>query len=438
MTIAPTVARPASRSPAFPNVARPALLVLTSTFPKSIDDSTPPFVLQLSNHLLPYFDVTVLAPAVRNAPHTETLQEVNVQRFHYFWPHSLERLADGAILENLGRSRWLYLQVPFLLLFELIAALRLAKAKRPAVIHAHWFVPQGIVAVVAGRVLKIPVVITAHGADVYGLRGGLWHALRTALVSRCEAVTVVSQDMATKIPGATSRRGEPPQVMPMGVDSQRFAAGPATSTAPSQAVLFVGRLAKKKGVEYLIRAFPDVLACHPDTRLVLVGDGPCRAELEALSSQLGLADRVRFAGAQPPAELPRFYRSSHVFVGPSVVARSGDTESFGLVFAEAMAAGCPVVGTTVGGIPGLVVHSRTGLLVKPESPRALAAAINQVLDSPAEAERMAALARRWVRRKFNWRQVAQRYADKLTQAACSGQRRAADGGAGGSISKDDA
>jgi rhamnosyl/mannosyltransferase len=120
------------------------------------------------------------------------------------------------------------------------------------------------------------------------------------------------------------------------------------------------------------------------------------------------------------------------------VARSGDTESFGLVFAEAMAAGCPVVGTTVGGIPGLVVHSRTGLLVEPESPTALAAAINQVLDSPAEAERMAALARRWVRRKLNWQQVAQRYAEKLDQAARSGKRAAADGGAGGSNSRDHA
>jgi glycosyltransferase involved in cell wall biosynthesis len=120
------------------------------------------------------------------------------------------------------------------------------------------------------------------------------------------------------------------------------------------------------------------------------------------------------------------------------VARSGDTESFGLVFAEAMAAGCPVVGTTVGGIPGLVAHGRTGLLAEPESPAALATAINRVLDSPAEAERMAALARRWVRRKLNWRQVAQRYADKLTEAAWAGQRVAAGAGAGRSKSNEDA
>jgi phosphatidylinositol alpha-1,6-mannosyltransferase len=401
--------------------AQPSLLVLTSTFPKSIDDSTPPFVFQLCSHLLPHFDVTVLTPAVRNAPETETLQGVKVRRFHYFWPRSLERLADGAILESLSRSPWLFLQVPFLLLMELIAAFRLARTTRPDVIHAHWFVPQGIVAVIVGRVLNIPTVITAHGGDVYGLRGRLLDALRKALASRCEAVTVVSRDMAAKLPEVTSRRGEPPSVMPMGVDTRRFSAAPERGEDSNQTVLFVGRLARKKGVEYLLRAFPDILARHPDARLVVVGDGPCRGELEALSSQLGLAQRVRFAGAQPPAELPRFYSNSRVFVGPSVVTRGGDTESFGLVFVEAMAADCPVVGTSVGGIPDVVIHGRTGLLVEPESPAALATAINGLLDSPAEAGRMGSLAQRWVRRKFDWRQVARGYANLLTRAAGAGK-----------------
>jgi phosphatidylinositol alpha-1,6-mannosyltransferase len=402
--------------------ARPSLLVLTSTFPRSVNDSTPPFVFQLCSHLLTDFDVMVLTPAVRNAPETDTLQGLKVRRFRYFWPRSLERLADGAILESLSRSPWLYFQVPFLLLFELIAAFRLARTTRPDVIHAHWFVPQGIVAVLVGRILKIPVVITAHGADVYGLRGRLLDALRRALASRCEAVTVVSRDMATKLPAVTSRRGEPPRVMPMGVDTQRFSAEPTRGDDSGQNVLFVGRLAKKKGVEYLIRAFPHVLARHPDARLMVVGDGPCHGELETLSAQLGLADRVRFAGAQPPAELPRFYSASRLFVGPSVVTRGGDTESFGLVFVEAMAADCPVVGTSVGGIPDVVIHGRTGLLVEPESPAALAAAINRLLDAPAEAEKMRALARRWVRRKFDWRQVAQGYANVLAQAARSGRQ----------------
>ena len=422
MTMVQTITRPGPVSSTTTSVARPSLLVITSTFPKGANDGTPPFALRLSKHLLPYFDVTVLTPAVRGAPQKETLQGLNVQRFHYFWPRFLERLADGAILENLSRNRWLYLQVPFLLLFELVALLRLARAKRPAAIHAHFFIPQGIVAVLVGRILNIPVVITGHGADVCGLRGRLWHTLRKAVSSRAEVITVVSRDMATKLPRVTSLRGEPPNVMPMGVETEHFAAEPEPGENSDLAVLFVGRLAKKKGVEYLLRAFPDVLSRHPDARLLLVGDGPCRAELETMSSQLGVADRVRFAGAQPAAALPRFYRSSDIFVLPSVVARSGDTEGLPAVLLEAFAAGRPAVATSAGGIPEVVIHGRTGLLVEPESPPALAAAINQLLDSPAQARRMGALAQRWVRRKLDWRQVARGYAAKLTEAAGSGGR----------------
>ena len=165
------------------------------------------------------------------------------------------------------------------------------------------------------------------------------------------------------------------------------------------------------------RAFPDVLARHPDTRLVVVGDGPCRGELEALSSRLRLGDSIRFAGAQPPAALPRLYRASRVFVLPSVVAMSGDTDGLPVVLLEAMAAGCSLVGSAVGGIPDVMIHGRTGLVVEPGEPPALAAAINQVLESPAQAARMGALAQRWARRKFDWRQVAQGYAGVLAQAA---------------------
>jgi len=103
------------------------------------------------------------------------------------------------------------------------------------------------------------------------------------------------------------------------------------------------------------------------------------------------------------------------------VAASGDTDGLPVVLLEAMAAGCPLVGTSVGGIPDVTVHGRTGLLVEPGAPAALAAAVNQVLDSPAEANRMGALAQRWVRRKLDWRQVARGYARVLAQAAGNGR-----------------
>ena len=397
--------------------AKPSLLVLASTFPKGPGDSTPAFILSLSKHLQSWFRVTVLSPAATGAPDSGELEGVQVRRFHYFWPPSLELLAEGAILENLHRRRWLLLQAPFLLLFEFIATYRLARASRPAVIHAHWFVPQGIVAVIVGSLLNIPVVVTALGGDVSGLRGWLWSAIRSAVASRTKAITVVSTDLRNRLSGVVSATGESPAVMPMGVDSDHLRDESGGAVSADKTILFVGRLVEKKGLEYLIRAFPEVVSRHPDARLMVVGDGPLRGEAEALAKRLHLTGHVRFMGGQSREELRPSYLRSRLFVVSSVVARSGDTEGLPVALLEAMAAGRPVVATAVGGIPEVVIHRRTGLLVEPESATSLAGAICELLDSPAEAARMGALARRWVRRKFDWRHVAARYAALLSEVA---------------------
>lgn len=414
-------AKHSSRPNALSQAQSPTLLVLASTFPKSRADSTPAFVLDLSKHLQSWFQVTVLAPAVRCAPDRDEIEGVQVRRFHYVWPRFLERLADGAILENVRRSRWLYLLAPLLFLFELIAAYKWARKTRPAVIHAHWFIPQGIVAVLVGRLLGIPVVVTAHGGDITGLRGWPWSVVRKVVAARSRAITVVSSDLQRRLGGVASAGGRPPLVMPMGVDTKRFRADPRSRLPAEKTVLFVGRLAEKKGLEYLIKAFPEVLSRHRDACLQVVGDGPLRDDLERLASHLGLGDQVQFVGRQPSSDVPGWYSRCRVFLLPSVVARSGDMEGLPVVLLEAMAAGRPVVATSVGGIPEVVIHRRTGLLVEPESHTALARAINELLDSQAAAEKMGEVARRWVRRKFDWRQVGQRYANLLTQAARRGE-----------------
>ncbi len=105
---------------------------------------------------------------------------------------------------------------------------------------------------------------------------------------------------------------------------------------------------------------------------------------------------------------------------PSIVARSGDTEAMPVALLEAMAAGRPVVATSVGGIPEVVIPGRTGLLIEPESPNALAAAVAQLLESPDRAERMGELARRWVRRRSDRGSVTAGYGNLLTKAMNSG------------------
>jgi glycosyltransferase involved in cell wall biosynthesis len=147
-------------------------------------------------------------------------------------------------------------------------------------------------------------------------------------------------------------------------------------------VLSLGQLDARKGHRVLIAAWPAVARAHPEARLVLVGDGPCRPELEAQARGLGITASVTFAGFRAPSR--PFVSASRLLVQPSL------TEGMPNADLEAMAAGRPVVASRVGGLPELVVHEETGLLVAPGDSDALAAAIDRMLSDPAAAVRLGA------------------------------------------------
>lgn len=402
---------------------RTRVLVLASTFPRWHGDSEPPFVYNLCRGLQDAFDLTVLVPHAPGAARSERMDGLAVYRFRYFWPERWQRLAYGGILPNLKRNRWLWAQVPFFLAAELVAAVRLIRRDQIDVIHAHWVLPQGLVAAIAGAATHRPVVVTAHGGDVYGLRGKLQGALKRWILARTARVTAVSQDLARAITELTAAHPVNVDVVSMGVDTTCFRALPASAATAADLgtrrplILFVGRLAEKKGLRYLLDAMPAVLARHPDATLAVVGDGPLRDSLALQARDLGLEHAVRFLGARAPDQLPRFYSAASVFAGPSIVAHGGDTESFGLVFAEAMACGCPVVASDVGGISDLVQHEVTGLLVPQRDPAALAAAICRVLDDAPLRRRLKRNALAHIRRDFTQAAIAGRYGAILQEAA---------------------
>ena len=126
------------------------LLVLTTTFPRWPNDTTPEFVYELSRELTDGgFDVVVLAPHHPEAKLKEDMDGLRVHRFVYFWPKRLQRLCyEGGVLSSLKRSRLAKLQPPFLVLLELYNALRLCKKEKVDIIHSHWIIPSGLVGAV--------------------------------------------------------------------------------------------------------------------------------------------------------------------------------------------------------------------------------------------------------------------------------------------------
>ncbi|UHD16879.1 glycosyltransferase family 4 protein [Thiocapsa bogorovii] len=396
---------------------KPRLLVLTSTFPRWRDDVEPPFVFELSRRLTDAFDITVLTPRSPGSLERETLDGLRVVRFPYFL-RSRENLAShgGGILNRLRANPLNYLLVPPFLIGQLWALVRVLRDDEWDLIHAHWLIPQGLVALLARKLARRPValVCTSHGGDLFALRGSVFRAIKRAVLHESTRVSVVSEAMRDAVI-ALGIAPEKIAVIPMGVDlRERFTPDPRIPREKNQ-LLFVGRLVEKKGMGLLFTALPRVLRAFPDTRLTIAGGGPLESELRQLAASLRISDHVDFKGMVPQSDLPALYRRAILFVAPFLVADSGDQEGFGLVLVEAMGCGCPVICGDVPAVRDIVLDENTGFLVNPRNPVELADAIVELLADPIRRDRYAVNARDHCAEAFDWGTIALRYGVLLSE-----------------------
>ncbi len=178
-------------------------------------------------------------------------------------------------------------------------------------------------------------------------------------------------------------------------------------------MLCVSRLVPRKGQDTLIRAWPAVRAAIPDARLLLVGDGPYRGELQRLAGQLKVAASVTFTGSVP--DLPGYYAAADVFAMPCRTRRAGlDVEGLGIVYLEASAAGLPVIGGDSGGAPDAILDGETGYVVPGRSVPVLAERIIALLADPARARAMGQRGQAWTEQEWDWSRVAGRLNALLT------------------------
>jgi glycosyltransferase involved in cell wall biosynthesis len=394
------------------------LLVATSTFPRWKNDTDPPFVYELSRRLARHFDITVLTPNYPGALASEEMAGLQVHRFRYFFK-KLELLAGSeGILPTLKKKPLFNLLVPFFLSGELRALLKLTRETKPDIIHAHWILPQGFVAALAKKINGVPYIVTTHGGDIYGMQGRIATALKKYALHNAAQVTVVSKDIRQTI---KQKFGEDilPEVISMGVDSQLFHPDKKSPTLREKYkmsgpfLLFVGRLTEKKGARYLVEAMPAVLKNFPESKLLIIGTGELHQELILLSESLGLQDSVIFAGAIPNNELPEYFATADIFIGPSIQAAGGDTEGFGLTFVEAAMSGCIVVASDVGGISDIIEDGKTGYLVREKDPAAIADALCAISKQTDTLADIRTAARQKMISQFDWQVIADQYAKVL-------------------------
>lgn len=370
-----------------------------STFPRWEGDTEPRFVLDLCKYLTEWFDVTVLVPSAPEANEKEVLEGVRVIRYHYFPIHKWETLCyPGAIVPRIKEKRIRILLVPFLffaLYFQLLRRL-----KNYDMVHAHWLIPQGIVQ----SFFRKPYIVTGHGGDVTSLNAGMIKKLKMRCLKRARHVTVVSEDLRARIEKLVP--GLKTSVISMGVDMSGFGRQYAVDNYFGQdgkkVVLFVGRLAEKKGVAYLIEAMKKI-----DAVLVIAGDGPLKDSLMKQAESQG--DKIRFVGAQTHDRLREMYASADVFAAPFITADDGDKEGLSVVVLEALASGLPIVACGVGGVGELLRDRETALLCEEKNVEELADAICEVLHDSDLGSRLIANGAELIKR-YDYKAIAARYA----------------------------
>ncbi len=390
------------------------VLVLTSTFPLSDNDTQPGFVASLCNEIVKKHRVHVLAPSIKGEVELKQKQSnIFVTRYRYFLA-KFETLCGGdGMLENLKRNPWLHSLIPLMLLSQFFYALRICMREKIEVIHAHWIIPQGLVAaflkLFLGRSVKL--IVTSHGGDLYALNKWPTSVLKKWVLHRSDCVTVVSTAMKRHIVEFYGLNADRVHVIPMGVDlSATFTPG---GDKKRNRLVFVGRLAEKKGVDVLLRAAEKLQRGGYSFSLDLIGGGFMIDEYRRLADELGVNQSVNFLGALPNCEVVPFLRNAGVAVFPFKVAESGDQEGLGLTMVEAMGCQCLTISTRLPAVEDVVKHGETGLLVQPDCANDLAETLAGVMQGGADWSTVTKKGREFVLAKFDWKVIGDKYSRVL-------------------------
>lgn len=400
---------------------RLTLLVLASTYPRWPDDIEPGFVHELCRRLAKQYEVIALVPDAPGAMNDGMQDGVHVVRFRYA-PYKLQTLVHGGgIVTNLSRSAWKWLLVPGFVVGQYLAAKRLIKDRPVDLLHAHWLIPQGLVAYLLTRKFALPYMVTSHGGDLYGLRGQLARFVKQRVAASSSLMTVVSTAMCDEVKRLDLR---PPKlsVLPMGADlRRRFKPDDHTERANNE-ILFVGRLVPKKGLYFLLVALPEVLKERPDVVLTVAGFGPEEDALKFQTRRMGIENNVRFFGAVQQQDLPQLYRRASLLVAPFVRDDSGNQEGLPIVLMEAIGCGCPVIAGYVAGVQDLLGDQAEGVCVNPRDKTALAGSILEALVDSKRAQSQAHRLRSAVVKRFDWDYIAEAYANLIEECAVCGER----------------
>lgn len=276
------------------------------------------------------------------------------------------------------------------------------------IIHCH-FGPNGIVGVYLKEV-GIPgkYITSFHGYDVNSYPKVAGKKVYSHLFKKGDFFTCntkFTKERVTEL-GCNERKV---MILPAGLGIEKFKFSERRILdKESIKILTVGRLVEEKGHRYAIEAVSEVVKRYTNIEYIIAGDGPLRSELENLVSKLGIENYVKFLGVVDQNEVLRLHQQAHVFILPSVVAKSGGTEGQGLALQEAQATGLPVISTSTGGIPEGVLNGKSGFLVPERDVNVLAKKIEYLVEHPELWPEIGRCGRKFIEERYDIQKLNQR------------------------------
>lgn len=337
--------------------------------------------------------VTAAVPESEAIDHTHpnSIHRVGLKRVWWLKPESL-----GMYLKMLGQS--------------LLLALR----HRFDAVHGARALPEGLVAWIMARLLRVPLVVYCHGEEL--TTWGKGRKFRTMLwVYRHADANIANSEYTVEEMVRLGVRRESITLIYPGVDTERFRPGlpcddlrQSIGLKPGQRlILGVGRLVRRKGFDQVVRAIPELVHRGLDVHYALIGIGEDWDHLSGLARELGVEDRLHLLGHVSPEDLPRWYNACDVFVMANREI-DGDTEGFGMVFLEAAACQKPAIAGNAGGTGAAVLDGVTGRRVDGTSLAVLVEALSSLLGDAELATRLGQNGLQRAREDFSWDAVAER------------------------------
>jgi len=400
------------------------ILTLSTSYPRYAGDVIAPFIEHISREvakagnridmLLPYH------PEFKK----ENEKNINFHLYEYtrskswnIWGYASSMKADVKLK---GKTFFL---APSVIKSSMKKGAELLRTEEHDLIHVHWLLPNGYMAMKLAEKFNIPFAVSLHGSDVTVAEKPIFKDIAKQILRKAAWVTACSEDLRQR---AVELGCDPEKIVtiPYGVDTETFQPNTRRKSefrkllrdkirVKQKIILAVGRLVEKKGFIHLLEAARGLVQNRKDFLIVIAGDGDLKMHLKRKAIELEVNKNIFFAGNVEREDLPLYFSGCDILVVPSVRDSSGNVDGLPNVLMEGLASGCAIIASDIAGIPNVITDGENGILTPPADSAELKDAIIKLLEDDDLRRQLGAEARHQCLNLYTWKHTGAKYARGL-------------------------